>query len=115
MNAELNFEAAPFEFQELSSQESGFEFEEECWAPGRSPRAIASFCGKTPRGAGQAVGDRVDPWETEISAVPTEASSARIRASRPGARPEPFRSNPSLIPRRPRWLLQNTCAGCRAP
>ena len=29
MNAELSFEAAPFEFQELSSQESGFELEEE--------------------------------------------------------------------------------------
>lgn len=119
MNTELNFEAAPFEFQNLAPEQSGFEFEEEsdgAGIRGRAPTVLrrelhGRWPGKRPR----------PPSRNRSLLGPRSRTFRRIRAGRPGARPEPmalrlslFRSNLPLILRSPRRLLRNTCGGCRA-
>jgi len=70
MNEELNFEAAPFKFQELSSQESGFEFEEEFGQRGR-PRT------GPPRAAPRSRLAKASPAKAQTLAKPRSSRFAR--------------------------------------
>ena len=80
MNAELNFEAAPFEFQEFSSQESEFDLEEE---------------------VGRRGGARAQP--SRSAARPRVAKAQRPATASTHAKPRSPRFQPTHVPARPRW------------
>ena len=80
MNAELNFESAPFEFQEFSSQESEFALEEE---------------------VGRRGGARTQP--SRSAARPRVAKAQRPATASTHAKPRSPRFQPTHVPARPRW------------
>jgi Putative peptidoglycan binding domain len=79
MNTELNFEAAPFEFQEFSSQGSEFELEEE---------------------AGRRGGARTQSHRS--AARPRVAKAQRLATASTHAKPRSPRFQPTHVPRHPR-------------
>ena len=111
MNAELNFEAAPFEFQELSSQESGFEFEEEAGRRGgaraQSPRSAARpRVAQAKRSATASTHGKPRSQRFQPRQVPRHPRGSPWRAT--GAfpiEPEPYPAPPALAPsEHMRWV-----------
>lgn len=124
MNAELNFEAAPFEFQELSSQESGFEFEEEAGRRGgartQSPRSAARLhVAQAKRSATASTYGKPRSQRFQPRQVPRHPRGSPWRAT--GAfpiEPEPYPAEPTLAPsEHMRWVQSalNDVLGLQLP
>ena len=106
MNTELNFEAAPFEFQNLAPEQSGFEFEEESGRRGHSRSRAYSSAPRTARtmarqAAAPAFSKSKSPRSPQSHVPPHPRWSPRRATGAYGLAPQPFPIEPAPYPAEP--------------